>query len=126
MVPLRLVHMPLSSNALFVTVIPVTITYCNCQGEEGREEVRLKKNVNRSLQRLKEQIKAERAAKRLLRDNAKSSNAKCSNGSSAAAKVSNGKSHQCVMYTASARKYCVLCSGHGAMSNAFAYVMCLS
>jgi hypothetical protein len=85
---------------LHVTVVFVTATaYYNCQGEEGREEVRLKKNVNRSLQRLKEQIKAERAAKRLLREsNAKSSNAKSSNGTAAtaaaAAKVSTVTLHQ--------------------------------
>jgi hypothetical protein len=46
--------------------------------------------VNRSLQRLKEQIKAERAAKRLLREssNAKSSNATGVTAAAAAAKVS--------------------------------------
>ncbi|KAG5180717.1 DEAD box helicase [Tribonema minus] len=38
------------------------------EGEEGREEVRAKKNVNRSLQRLKEQIRAERALKRAQRE----------------------------------------------------------
>jgi hypothetical protein len=92
--------------AMFVN--PVTVIPCNCQGEEGREEVRLKKNVNRSLQRLKEQIKAERAAKRLLRaesSNAKSSKANSSNdtaataaaATAAAAKVSTVISYQCVL-----------------------------
>lgn len=35
-----------------------------CEAEREREELRKKKNVNRSLQRLKEQIKAEKLRKR--------------------------------------------------------------